>query len=101
MREATEEVHTGLAVPKVSGVSMRERMAVANLALHSLAGIDDNSREILEYIKQEDARAFEITMSTAGKSFKELSSRRNSIAKSLWMAKTKSCVAQTFINDEE
>ena len=76
-------------------------MAVANLALHSLAGIDDASRETLEYIKQEDAMAFEISMSTTGKSFKELSARRNGIARSLWMAKTKACIAQTFIDDEE
>lgn len=72
---------------------------MANLALHSLAGIDDNSRETLEFIKQEDAREFEVAMSTGGKTFKELSARRNSIAKSLWMAKTKACIAETFINE--
>lgn len=33
---------------------MRERMTVANLALHSLADIDDESQETLKYIKQED-----------------------------------------------
>ena len=101
MREATNEVHNRLATPYVSRSFMREQMAVANLALHSLAGIDDQLREPLEYIKQEDAMAFEISMSTAGKLFKELSARRNSIAKSLWMAKTKACIAQTFIDDEE
>ena len=101
MREATEEVHNGLAIPKMPSSSMCERMAVANLALHSLAGIDDQTRETLEYIKQEDAREFEITMSTAGKSFKELSARRNSIARSLWMAKTKACIAETFIDEDE
>ena len=100
MREATDEVHNGLAIPIIPGSSMRERMAVANLALHSLAGIDDSSRETLEFIKQENTMDFEIAMTTAGKSFKELSARRNSIAKSLWMAKTKSCIAQTFIDDE-
>ena len=83
MQEATEEVHNGLAIPNIPGSSMRERMAVANLALHSLAGIDDNSRETLEFIKQEDASTMEIAMGTAGKLFKELSARRNSIAKSL------------------
>ena len=101
MREATNEVQNGLAMSHVPGSSMSERMAVANLALHSLAGIDEHSRETLEYIKQEDAMAVEISMSTVGKSFKELSARRNSIARSLWMAKTKACVAQTFIGDEE
>ena len=100
MREATEEVHNRLAIPKMPGSSMDEQMVVANLALHSLAGIDDQSRETLEYIKQEDAMAFEITMSTVGKSFKELFARWNNIARSLWMAKTKACIAQTFIDDE-
>jgi hypothetical protein len=93
MREATEEVHNGLAIPNILGSSMRERLAVTNLALRSLAGIDNNSRETLEHIKQEDASTLEITMGTAGKSFKELSARKNSIAKSLWVAKTKLCVA--------
>ena len=101
MREAADEVHNGLAIPNVPGSTMSERMAVANLALHSLAGIDDQSRETLEYIKQEDARVFEISMSTTGKSFKELSARRNSIARSLWMAKTKAAISQTFIDDIE
>ena len=101
MREATEEVHNGLAIPKQPGSTMRKRMAVANLTLQGLAGIDDQSRETLEYIKQEDAMAFKITMSTTGKSFKELSARRNSIARSLWMTKTKACIVQTFIDDEE
>ena len=101
MREATNEVHNGLPIPTMSGSSISERMAVANLALHNLAGIDDQSRETLEYIKQEDAMAFEISISTTRKSFKELSVRRNSIAKSLWMAKTKASIAQTFIHDEE
>ena len=51
IREATTEVQNGLATAQVPGASMLERMAVANLALHSLAGIDDQSRETLEYIK--------------------------------------------------
>lgn len=75
MREATDEVHNGLAVAKVPSVFMREQMAVVNLALHSLAGIDDNSQETLEYIKQKDARAFKISMTTTKKSFRKLSSR--------------------------
>ena len=76
-------------------------MAIVNLALHNLAGIDDQSWETLEYIKQEDAMAFKISISTARKSFKELSVRQNSIVRSLWMAKTKACIAQTFIDDEK
>ena len=101
LREATDDVHNGLANGHVVGSSMQERLAVANLALHSLAGIDDNSRETLEFIKQEDAIQFEIAMGTNGKSFKELCARRNSIARSLWMAKTKSCIAETFIDEED
>ena len=101
LREATDDVHNGLATPKVVGSSIQERLAVANLALHSLAGIDDNSRETLEFIKQEDAREFEIAMGTCGKTFKELSAKRNNIARSLWMAKTKACIAETFIDDED
>ena len=81
MREATDEVHNWLAIPKVHGSSMQERLAVANLTLHSLADIDDNSRQTLEYIKQEDAMDFEIVMSTGGKLFKKLSARWNNIAK--------------------
>lgn len=80
---------------------MHERIAVTNLTLHSLAGIDDQSRETLEYIKQEDAMSFEITVSNGEKLFKELSIRRNSITKNFWMAKTKACIAQTFIDDED
>lgn len=62
---------------------MRKRMAITNSAIHSLAGIDDQSREALEHMKQEDAMAFEFIMNTTGKSFKELSVRQNSIAQSL------------------
>ena len=47
MREVTDEVHNKLAIPKLPGSSMHERMVLANLALHSLAGIDDQSRETL------------------------------------------------------
>jgi hypothetical protein len=100
LREVTDEVHNGLKIHIISGSSMRERMTVANLALHSLAGNDDNSRETLEYIKQEDAMTFQIAIGTAGKTFKELSARRNSITKNLWVAKTKSCIAQIFIDEE-
>ena len=59
------------------------------------------SRKTLQYIKQEDAIAFEISMSTAGKTCKELSARRNENARSLSMTKTNACIAQTFIDDEE
>ena len=89
IREAADEVHNGLDIPNVSGSTMSERMTVANLTLQNLAGIDDQSRETLEYIKQEDVRVFEISMSTAGKSFKELSARQSSMANNFWMAKTK------------
>ena len=101
MREATNEVQNRLATPNLPGSSMHERMVVANLDLHILASIDDQSRETLEYIKQEDAMEFEITMTNVGKSFKKLSARRNSIVKNLWMAKTKAYIVQTFIDDDE
>ena len=55
IREASDEVHNGLVIPKVSGQSIQEWMIVVNLILYSLAGIDDTSRETLEYIKQDDA----------------------------------------------
>ena len=55
-------MHNGFAIPIDLGSSMRERLTVANLALHSLAGIDENSREILEDIKQKDAREFEVAI---------------------------------------
>ena len=69
LREATNDVHNELAIPIDPGSSMWERLTVANLALHSLAGIDENSREILEDIKQKDAREFEVAIWTSGKSF--------------------------------
>ena len=39
----TDEVHNGLATAKVTEASMRKCLDVANLALRSLANIDDNS----------------------------------------------------------
>ena len=96
LQEATHEVHDGLAMGTTAGATGAERFAVANHALHTLAGIDENSRETLEYLKQECAREFEIAMATGGKTSKELCARRNEIARSLWMAKTKAAVAQTF-----
>ena len=56
MREATDDVRNGLTTANIPGSSMQERLAVANEALHTLAGIDENSRETLENIKQEDAQ---------------------------------------------
>ena len=96
LQEATHEVHDGLAMGTTAGATGAERLAVANHALHTLAGIDENSRETLEYLKQECAKEFEIAIATGGKSSKELCARRNGIARSLWMAKTKAAVAQTF-----
>ena len=101
LEEATTQVHDGLASGTASGASGQERLAVANHALETLAAIDENSRETLEYLKQECAREFEIAMATGGKSAKELCARRDGIARSLWMAKTKACVAQTFPMDRE
>ena len=101
MQEATDEVHTGMSHNIGASTSTNERMVVANHALQSLAGIDENAQESLEYIKQEAAMEFEIAMGTGGKTAKELCARRNGIAISLWMAKTKTCIAQTFTMDSE
>lgn len=101
LQEARDEVHNSLALGKLPGASTQERLAVANHALHNLAGIEDNSRETLEYMKQEAAREYQVTMSTGGKTSKELCARRNDIARSLWMAKTKACIAQTFGEDKD
>ena len=83
LKEATNEVQGALDIGTASSPSGQERLAVANNALYTLAAIDDNSRETLEYLKQECAREFEIAMKTGGKSAKEFSARRNGIAKSL------------------
>ena len=99
MQEATEEVHNGLTMGRASGQMAHERIAVANHALHTLAGIEENSRDTLEYISQEAAREFQISMSTDGKSFKELCARRNDIAVRWWRAKTKACIQETFPMD--
>ncbi len=72
---------------------------MANHALHSLAAIDESSRETLENDKQEAAKEFDITMDTCGKTYKKLYARRNKIAKSLWMAKTKASITETFPMD--
>ena len=101
MQEATEEVHNSISSGNQVGRSNQERLAVANHALTSLAGIEEDYRETLEYFKQESAKQFQIAMGTGGKTSKELAARRNGIAKSLWMAKTKACIAETFpIHDE-
>ena len=72
MQEATEEVHNGMNMGRVSGRTSHERLAVANHALQSLAVIEENSRDTLEYMSQEAAREFQISMSTDGKTYKEL-----------------------------
>jgi hypothetical protein len=101
MQEATDEVHNGLKLGKVPGAFAQEQLIVANYALHSLADIDENSRENLKYIKHEAAIEFEIAMGTGDKSSKELFVRKNDIAKNLWMTKTKAYIAQTFIMDSD
>ena len=69
-QEASDEVHNGLTAPRVPGTSTSERMAVANHALQSLAGIDESSRETLKYYKQEAAKEFEIAMDLRGRQAK-------------------------------
>ena len=66
LQEATTEVHDGLASGTASGATGQERLAVANHALHTLAAIDENSRETLEYLKHECAREFEIAIDMGG-----------------------------------
>ena len=68
-------MHNGLAILNVPGSSMQERLAFANHTLYNLAGIDDNSSEALEFIKQKDAREFEVAMGTGGNTLKKLSAR--------------------------
>ena len=99
MQEVAEEVYNELTMGRVSGPTTHERFAVANHALHSLAGIEENSRDTLEYILQEAAKEFHFSISTDDKTFKELCARRNGIARSMWLAKTTACVAETFPMD--
>ena len=58
MFEATTEVHNEMSMPRVHGTSTQKRLAVANHALHSLAAIDEHSREPLEFDKQEETNEF-------------------------------------------
>lgn len=76
-------------------------LAVANNTLHTLARIDENFRETLEYLKQECAREFEIAMSTWANTTKELCARINGIARSLLMTKIKLCMTQIFSIDSD
>ena len=98
MREATDEIHNELAIESVPGVSMQERLVVANWALNNLTDIDD-SRETLEYIKQEAAMKFDIAMGNGGKTFKELAAKRNIIAKKIGLQRQKTCIVQIFTLD--
>ena len=91
----------GLTLRRVPGASIQEKLAVANHALHSLVGIEDKSRETLEHIKQEVARESYITMDTRGKNLKNSLHEDLAFAKSLWMAKTKACIAHTFPMDSD
>ena len=92
-------MQSNLAAVRVPTLSMQEKLAVANLTLHSLADIDENLRESLEYIKQETTMEFEIEMSTGEKTLKKLSARQNMIARFLWKTKTNACIDETFIQD--
>ena len=55
MQEAQEDVHNGLVNVTTTGQTTNERLAVANHALQSLAGIEETSRDTLEYLSQEAA----------------------------------------------
>ena len=99
MQEATDTVHDGLATTRGTRQTSNERLAIANHALHTLAGIEENSRDTLKYISQEARREFQDSMSANGKTFKELCTRRNGIARSLWLAHTKASIVETFPMD--
>lgn len=75
MQEATEELHNGLTMGRVFGPSPNERLVVANHALQSLVGIDENSKDTLKYMSLKAAKEFQISMSIDGKTFKELCAR--------------------------
>lgn len=62
LQESSYEVHNGLSFMTPSVSAKQEKLAVANHVLHSLAGIENKSRETLEYFKQENAREFQISM---------------------------------------
>ena len=98
IREAMEDVQSGMSVVR-AGISMQEKVAIANLVLHSLAGSDENSREGLEYMKQEAVVNFEIQIGIGDQTFKKLSARRNNLARNLWKANTKASIDETFIAD--
>ena len=87
MQEAAEEVHNRLTLGTISGPSSHEKLSIANHALHNMAGIEKNFKNTLEYMSQEAAREFQISMSTYDKTFKELCARKNDIARSLWQTK--------------
>ena len=101
MQETFEEVHYGLTHGRVLGPPSHERLVVANHALQTLAGIDETSRDTLEYMSHEAAREFQIVISINDKTYMMLCARRNDIARSLSLAKTKSCVTETFSMDVE
>lgn len=92
-------MHNELKLVTPPAPTSQKKLAVANHALYNLAGIKKTSPKILEYIKQEAAREFQITMTTIGKIAKELYAKRNDIAKSLWMAKINMSMTQTFPMD--
>ena len=70
IQEASDEVHNVLSLVTVQGHTSQEKIAVANHALHNLAGLEESSCETLEYMKQEAAREFQISMTTGGKTAK-------------------------------
>ena len=83
MQKTTEEVHNGLTQGRFLGAPSHERLPVTNHALHTLADMEDTSEDTLEYMSQEAAREFQISMSTNDNTYKGLCARRNSIARSL------------------
>ena len=64
MQEATNDVHNGFAAGRVPRTSSKDKLVVANYALHSLEDIDEDSRETLKDMKQVAAREYQITMCT-------------------------------------
>lgn len=54
----------GLTLGRVSGLPSHERLVVANHVLQSLVSIEETYIDTLEYMSQEAAREFQISMST-------------------------------------
>jgi len=67
MQEAMDELQTEMSHNIGTNTSTNEKMVVANHVLQSLAGIDKNAREYLEYIKQEVVMELKLSWALAAR----------------------------------